>query len=219
MSIIFPKNALSLPFIFYLCSVKDDGDNKTVEAKGFGENEDEDHTDVHVVLGVGTDTSVSNDSDGEPSSQSGETTAHTSSEFFVAHCKSEGRGHGRVLGLLNGSKVDDGNNQAVNSENTSHDTGNEGLEHKLGVQDSDGADADSRLGSTVSSTEVGEHKGHNDSHVTEEGGLVNLSQLQVLLLLDATIVHNKVITSRCSSNILTSRNGSHFFKYYSYNYF
>jgi hypothetical protein len=71
------------------------------------------------------------------------------------------------------SLVDDSNDKAVNTENTSHDTGDQRLEDKVVSEDTDGADTDTGLGSSVRGTEVGEHEGRGETHVPEEGVLVD----------------------------------------------
>ena len=75
--------------------------------------------------------------------------------------------------LLTFTLVDNSDNEAVNTENTSHDTGNQRLEYELIFQNTDSADAHTRPSSSVGSTEVGEHKGGGESHESEEGVLVN----------------------------------------------
>ena len=197
LSFSFPNNALSLRFSFHFSSVHDDGDNETVEAEGFSENEDEDHSNVHVFLGVGTDTGVSDNSDGESSSESGETTAHTSGEMFVSMVRSVRWGLGGVSGLNDTTEVNNGHNEAVNSEDTSHDTGNEGFEDEVVVHDSDRANTNSRFGSTIGSSEVSKHKGGGDSHESEESVLVDGSQLFVLQLLYACFIPS--IGNDCTS--------------------
>jgi hypothetical protein len=75
--------------------------------------------------------------------------------------------------LLTFTLVDDGNDEAVNTEDTSHDTGNQRLENELGLEDTDGADTDTGFGSTVSGTEVSENEGTRESHESKEGVLVH----------------------------------------------
>ena len=79
----------------------------------------------------------------------------------------------RYFILLTLSLVNDCDDEAVNTENTSHDTGDQRLEDKVGSQDTDGADTDSGLGSSVRGTEVGEHEGGSETHVPKEGVLVD----------------------------------------------
>jgi hypothetical protein len=69
--------------------------------------------------------------------------------------------------------VDNGNDEAIDTENTSHDTGDQRLEDEVLSQDTDGADTDTRLGSSVRGTEVGEYEGRGETHVPEEGVLVD----------------------------------------------
>ena len=69
--------------------------------------------------------------------------------------------------------VDNSDNKAVDTEDTSHNAGNERLEDKVVSEDTDGADTDTGFGGSVSSTEVGEHKGGSKAHESEEGILVD----------------------------------------------
>ena len=65
-----------------------------------------------------------------------------------------------------------GDDKSVDTEDTSHDNGDDGLEEEFWLQNDGGADADSRLGSTVGGTEVSEDEGGGDTHVSEECALV-----------------------------------------------
>ena len=56
--------------------------------------------------------------------------------------------------VLTCSLDDNGHNQTVNSEDTSHDHGDDVSHHKLGVHDTHGRNSNTRLGSTVSSTDI-----------------------------------------------------------------
>ena len=75
--------------------------------------------------------------------------------------------------LLTSSLVDNSNNKAVDTEDTSHNSGNQRLEDKVVSEDTDGANTNTGFGSSVGSTEVGEHKGGGESHESEEGVLVD----------------------------------------------
>ena len=66
----------------------------------------------------------------------------------------------------------DGDDKSIDTEDTSHDNGDDGLEEELWLQNDGGADADSRLGSAVGGTEVSEDEGGGDAHVSEECVLV-----------------------------------------------
>ena len=74
---------------------------------------------------------------------------------------------------------DNANNEAVDTQDTSHNDGDEGLVDELGLEHTDAGDADTGLGSTVGGTEVAEHHGGGDAHEAEEGvlvGVVNCGQ-------------------------------------------
>ena len=75
--------------------------------------------------------------------------------------------------ILTSSLVDNSDDKAVDTEDTSHNAGNERLEDKVVSEDTDGADTDTGFGSAVGSTEVGEHQGGSESHKSEEGVLVD----------------------------------------------
>ena len=78
----------------------------------------------------------------------------------------------QVYRELTSSLENDGNNKAVNAENTSHNNGNEGLEDQILSQDTDGGDTNTSLGGTVGSTQVAENEGTSDTQKSEEGVLV-----------------------------------------------
>jgi hypothetical protein len=64
-----------------------------------------------------TDTSITNDTDGETGSETGKTDGETSTELDEASVKSH------VLGKIVGDQ--DGNDQTVNGNDTSHNDGND----------------------------------------------------------------------------------------------
>jgi len=76
---------------------------------------------------------------------------------------------------LTGAGDNDGNDEAVDTKDTSHDHGDDRLNNQLGLEDSDGADTDTRLGSAVSCSHVAENKCRNDAHAAEEERLVGIS--------------------------------------------
>ena len=78
---------------------------------------------------------------------------------------------------LTSSLDENGDDHTVHTEHTSHDNGDDRSEDKLGLEDSDGDDTDTGFGSTVSGTEVGEHKGCNNTHRSEKDGLVGVTEL------------------------------------------
>ena len=142
----------------------DDGDDQTVQADSLSEDHDEDHTDEDAIsLGVGSDTSVTGDANSKTSSEGRETASEAGSEVLVASSLLEASlGHVGV--------DDNSNNDAVDTQNTRHDNGDESLEHLLAVDNRQGGDADTSLGGTVGGTEVAEHQGGGDAEVAEEVG-------------------------------------------------
>ena len=78
-----------------------------------------------------------------------------------------------VLQLTSGLE-NDGHNKTVNTQDTCHNNGNEGLEDQLWLQDTHGGNTDTGLGSTVGSTQVAENESGGDTHETEEGVLVGV---------------------------------------------
>jgi len=79
-----------------------------------------------------------------------------------------------MLRLLTSSLEDNGNDETVDTEDTSHNNGDEGLEDEVLSQHSNGGNTDTGLGSTVGSSEVGEDEGSGEAHETEEGVLVRI---------------------------------------------
>ena len=128
---------------------KNDGDNEAIKTKGFGEDQNKDHTNEDVFLGVGTDTGITDDTDGEASGQGGETDAEAGSQEFVSILGSEGRGIARDVTV-----EDDANDKTVDTEDTSHNNGDKGLVDEVWLEDTDGADTNTGLGSTVGGTQV-----------------------------------------------------------------
>ena len=62
--------------------------------------------------------------------------------------------------------------ESIDTQDTSHDNRNDGLEEEFWLQDDCAADAHSRLGSSVCGSEVSEDQSCCDTHVSEEGALV-----------------------------------------------
>lgn len=102
--------------------VDEDGDNKSVKTNSLGENEDKDHSDEDTItLGESSDTSVTSNTNGESGSKGGESATETSSEDLVATT-------GGGVGILSLGEEEDGNNKTINTEDTSHNNWNKGLE-------------------------------------------------------------------------------------------
>ena len=81
------------------------------------------------------------------------------------------------LVVLTLSSDEDSNNETVHTEHTSHDSGDDRLEEKVWLQDGDGDNTDTGLGSSVGSAQVGEDESSDDSHGTEEEGLVGVTKV------------------------------------------
>ena len=79
-----------------------------------------------------------------------------------------------LFAKLTSGLQDDSHNKAVDTQDTSHNDWNEGLEDQVWLQDTDGGDTNTGLGGTVSGTQVAEHQGGGDSHEAEEGVLVGV---------------------------------------------
>merc|ERR1719487_1737540 len=99
-------------------------------------------------MGVGADTGITDNSNAKTGSEGRETAAETTSEVLVAFVGSvlgvniTGAGSSGSCairqGLLDLSLVDNSNNKAVNTEDTSHNAGNQTLEHEVLSEDTDG---------------------------------------------------------------------------------
>lgn len=88
--------------------------------KDFGENEDKNHSDEESgLLSSTTDTSVTNNTDGETSSETSKTDGETSTELDETSVER------LLLGKLVGDQ--DGNDETVNGNDTSHNDGNDVL--------------------------------------------------------------------------------------------
>ena len=106
----------------------DDGNDQTVETNSLSENEDKDHADEDAVsLGVGSDTSVTGDTDSKTSSEGRETASKAGTEVLVAV-----RG---INTLFNLGIDNDSDDNTVDTEDTSHDNGDETSEDSGGLND------------------------------------------------------------------------------------
>ena len=70
-----------------------------------------------------------------------------------------------------------GDDESVHAEHTSHDDGDNRSEEQVGLQHGHGHDTDAGLGSAVGSAEVGEHEGGGDAHRSKEDGLVGVAKV------------------------------------------
>jgi len=132
--------------------VHEQGNNETVKTQDFGENENQNHSDEQPgLLGGSSHTGVTNNTNGETSSHTRKTNRETGTELDEA---------GEEGGLLLQTVGDqDGDDETVDTDNTSHDDGDNVLDDQVRAEDTHGADTDTSLGSTVGGTEAGEDDG------------------------------------------------------------
>lgn len=143
----------------------DDGDDQTVKSNSLSEDHDENHTNEDGLgLGVGSDTCVTSDSNGEAGCERGESARKAGAEVLVAILLFKSS----ICLLLDVGVEDDRNDEAINTQNTRHDDGDEALEDLGAVDDGEGGEADGGLGSPVGRTEVAEDERGSDAEVTEE---------------------------------------------------
>jgi len=145
-------------------SVHDKSNNETVETQDFGKNENENHADEKSgLLGSSSYTGVTDNTDSKASSETSETDRETSTKL----CKSFGEGHlGRQV-----TGDEDRNDETVDSDNTSHDDGDNTLHHQVRSEHGHGRDSNARLRGTITGTDAGENDGAGAAHGTEEGGV------------------------------------------------
>jgi hypothetical protein len=144
----------------------------------FGENENQDHSDEQPgLLGGSSHTGVTDNTNGETSSHTRKTNRETGTELDEA---------GEEGGLLLQTVGDqDGDDETVDTDNTSHDDGDNvcaglamsklltvlftsqrsaedarrTLDDQVRAEDTHGADTDTSLGSTVGGAEAGKDDG------------------------------------------------------------
>lgn len=93
------------------------GDNQAVQTQNLGENENQDHADEQSrLLGSTAHTGVTDNADGETGGQTGQTDGQTSTELDEACVQG-------ILGLLQVVGNQDGHNETVDTDNTSHNDG------------------------------------------------------------------------------------------------
>lgn len=150
----------------HCCVVHEEGDNEAEQAKRLGKDEHQNHGDEDLLLlGVGADGRVADDADGEAGGERRETGGEAGTEVEVA-------GEGRVAVVVGVDVVvdDDGDDEAVDTEDTSHDDGDDASHDAVGGVDAEVGEADAGLGRAVGRAEVGEDEGGRAAHGAEEGG-------------------------------------------------
>jgi hypothetical protein len=142
--------------------VHEQGNNETVKTQNFGENENQNHSDEKAGLLRGSsDTSITNNTNGETGGKTSKTDGQTSAEL------NEARVQGKVLLQAIGDK--DRHDETVDTNDTSHNDGDNVLDDKIRSEDTHGGNTDTRLGSTVRGTQAGEDNSAGAAHSTEEG--------------------------------------------------
>jgi len=142
--------------------VHEQGDNQTVKTQDFGENQNQNHADEETgLLSSSSNTSITNNTNSETSGKTSKTDGQTSTELNEASVKGQ-----VLLQTIRDKNRDD---ETVDTDDTSHNDGDNVLDDKIGSEDTHGSDTDTRLGGTVGGTETGEDDGAGAAHSTEEG--------------------------------------------------
>ena len=77
--------------------------------------------------------------------------------------------------LLTGVGDNDRNDETIDTQDTSHDDGNNRLDNELRLEDSNRANTNTGLSSTVSGAHISENERRHDAHAAEEKRLVGIS--------------------------------------------
>ena len=102
----------------------DDGNDETIQSNSLSENEDEDHTNEDSIsLCVGSDSSVTSNTNGQSSGECTESASKSSSEVLVAFLLF------KVSLGLDLRSSNDGNDDTINTKDTSHNNWNQALEN------------------------------------------------------------------------------------------
>ena len=137
--------------------------DEPVQSQSFSEDENENHTHEELgLLSVGSDTSITNDTDGETGSEGRKTDSEASSQVGIARVL---RVRGRLVEL---SVDDDGGDEAVDTQDTSHDNGDDGPHDEIRSHDTHRGDTHTSLGGAVGRTEVRKDNSRGDAHEAEE---------------------------------------------------
>jgi hypothetical protein len=122
--------------------VHEKGDDETVQTQDLGENENENHADKEArLLRCTPDTSIADNTDGKTSSETSETDGKTGTEL------DEAGKEGLLLAEVTGDE--DRDNETIDSNDTSHNDGDDVLHDEVRTQDTHGRDTDTRLGRAV----------------------------------------------------------------------
>jgi len=132
--------------------VHEHSDDKTVQTQDFSENENQDHANEESgLLSSTTDTSITNDTDGEASSKTSQTDGQTGAKLYEAREK-----WCLLLEVVGDQHRDD---EAVDTNDTSHNDWNDVLDNQIRSKNTHGCNADTGLCGTICCTEAGEDNG------------------------------------------------------------
>ena len=160
-----------------------------VPTQHFGENENQNHANEETrLLGSSTDTSITDNANGKASGETGKTDRETGTKLDEAGVECH------ILREV--VRDEDGHDQAVDTNDTGHNDGDNVCGRQRGLcdaildwdrtlhdeirsEDTHGSNADARLGGTVGGTETSEDDGAGAAHSTEEGLVVTLAHARV----------------------------------------
>merc|ERR1719424_762508 len=122
---------------------------KTVQAQGFSEDEDQNHADEQAgLLRIGANACVSNDADSQARCQRAHAHGQTSTQVSVARvCRI-------VLWVAHLAIDDDSGDEAVDTQDASHDNWDDGAHDHIWTHDAHGGDAHSRLSGSVRGAKI-----------------------------------------------------------------
>ena len=181
---------------------KHDGDDKAVKGESLGEDHHKDQSNKDILLSVGSYTSIANHANSQACGKGWKSTAKAGGKLLVAEgvvvcpriwllnifivgngldlIRERGSAGLRRAWIkrkvwLTGAWDDDGDNEAVDTEDTGHDDGDDRLDDQLGLEDCHRADAHAGLRGTVGRAHVTKNERAHDAHPTEEKSLVGVS--------------------------------------------
>jgi len=144
--------------------VHDEGNDKSVKTQDLSENEDQDHADEQTWLLSGSSyTCITDDTNSETGSKTRETDTKTCTKLHKAGVE------GHVDSETTGNQ--DGYDESVNGNDTSHDNGDGTLHHEIRTKDGHGRDADTGFCCTITSANARKDNRTCATESTEEGGV------------------------------------------------
>lgn len=142
--------------------VHEQSDNETVQTQNFSENEDKNHSDVKTrLLSGSTNASVTDNTNSETGSQTSQTNSKTSTKLNETSIQRQA--------LVQIISNQDGNDQSINSNNTSHDNGDNVSNDQVRSENGHTAHTDTGFGGSIGGTKAGEDDGGGAAKGAEEG--------------------------------------------------